>query len=63
MAEIPAGWISKDEAIEFTGLGKRTFERTVKKRGIEHGGVSVEGRRPIITYKRAAASCMRACYL
>ena len=59
MAEIPAGWISKDEAIEFTGLGKRTFERTVSKRGIEHGEVSVEGRRPIITYKRADIDDMK----
>ena len=59
MAEIPEGWVSKKEAIELTALSPRTFERTVRKRGIEQKEVPIEGRRPIIIYPRNALEDMK----
>ena len=59
MPEIPEGWISKKEAIELTALSPRTFERTVRKRGIEQKELPVEGRRPIIIYPRNALEDMK----
>ncbi len=59
MPEIPEGWMSKKEGIELTALSPRTFERTVRKRGIEQKELPVEGRRPIIIYPRNALEDMK----
>ncbi len=59
MPEIPEGWISKKEAIELTALSDRTFERTVRKRGIEQKELPVDGRRPVIIYPRNAVEDMK----
>jgi len=59
MPDIPEGWVSKKEAIELTALSPRTFERTVRKRGIEQRELPVEGRRPVIIYPRNALEDMK----
>lgn len=59
MPNIPEGWISKKGAIELTAMSPRTFERTVRKRGIEQKEVPIEGRRPIIIYPRNALEDMK----
>jgi len=49
---IPEGWIAKKEAIELTALSPRTFDRTIKRRRIEHREYTVPNRRPIVVYLR-----------